>query len=102
MFVEFFGTPASTTPILSAIALKSGAPIVPAFSEPLPGGRWRFIYEPALDISTNGMDRAEAMKLITQHCTRVIERHVRRRPDIWLWMHRRWKARPVKEERSGG
>jgi KDO2-lipid IV(A) lauroyltransferase len=102
MFVDFFGTPASTTPILSAIALKSGAPIVPAFSEPLPGGRWRFIYEPALDISTNGMERAEAMQLITQKCTKVIEERVRRRPDIWLWMHRRWKARPPREERRDG
>ncbi len=102
MFVDFFGVAASTTPILSAIALKSGAPIVPAFTEPLPGGRWVLIYEPALDLSINGMDRSEAIRYITQTCTMVIEDHIRRNPEIWLWMHRRWKARPPAEEQRGG
>ena len=100
VFVDFFGVPASTTPILSAVALKSGAPIVPAFTEPLPGGRWRFIYEPAIEVRGGG-DRSETIRAITQQCTAVIERHVRRRPDLWLWMHRRWKARPP-EESAGG
>jgi KDO2-lipid IV(A) lauroyltransferase len=96
VFVDFFGVPASTTPILSAIALKTGAPIVPAFSVPLPRGRWRFIYDPPLQISTNGK-RAEAILRITQQCTDVIENYIRRQPEIWLWMHRRWKAQPGTE-----
>ncbi|HUX07552.1 MAG TPA: lysophospholipid acyltransferase family protein [Acidobacteriota bacterium] len=102
MFVDFFGVAASTTPILSAIALKSGAQIIPAFTKPLPGGRWRLIYEPALDLSVNGMDRSEAMRHITQTCTMVIENYIRRNPELWFWMHRRWKARPPAEEQRGG
>ena len=97
VFVNFFGVPASTTPILSAIAMKSGAPIVPAFSEPLPGGRWRFTYEPAMEIDADRNDREESIRRITQQCTALIERKIRERPDIWLWMHRRWKARPPRE-----
>ena len=100
VFVDFFGMPASTTPILSSIALKTGAPIVPAFSEPLPKGRWRFIYESALEISTNG-NRNEAIQRVTQQCTAVIERYIRKRPEIWLWMHRRWKSQPQPEEKDG-
>ena len=100
IFVDFFGVPASTTPILSAIALKTGAPIIPAFSQPLPGGRWRFLYDPPLEINTNG-NRTEAIRRITQQCTRVIERYIRKRPDIWLWMHRRWKAQPPVEKQDG-
>ena len=100
VFVDFFGVPASTTPILSAIALKSGAPIVPAFSQPLLGGRWRFIYEPAIEVSGGG-DRSEAIQTITQQCTAIIERYIRHRPDLWLWMHRRWKARPPMEATGG-
>ena len=102
VFVDFFGVPASTTPILSAIALKSGAPIVPAFSEPLPRGRWRFTYGPALEIDNDGADHSELIRRVTQQCTKLIEDHIRRRPEIWLWMHRRWKARPQEEEAPRG
>jgi KDO2-lipid IV(A) lauroyltransferase len=63
---------------------------------PLPRGRWRFIYDPPLQISTNGK-RAEAILRITQQCTDVIENYIRRQPEIWLWMHRRWKAQPGTE-----
>lgn len=96
VFVDFFGVPASTTPILSAVALKTGAPIVPAFSMPMPGGKWKFIYEPPLELGNNG-DRGEALVRVTQECTNIIERHIRERPEIWLWMHRRWKSRPEGE-----
>lgn len=100
IFVDFFGVPASTTPILSAIALKTGAPIIPAFSVPLPRGRWKFIYDPPLEISTNG-NRSEAIHRITQQCTDVIESYIRKQPEIWLWMHRRWKTQPPLEKADG-
>lgn len=101
IFVDFFGVPACTTTVVSALAVRTGAPIVPAFSLPLPGGRWRFIYEKPIEVADEG-NRQETIAELTQRCTAIIERYVRQRPDVWLWMHRRWKTQPTACETEPG
>jgi len=93
VFVPFFGRLASTTPTLALVALRTGAPIVPVFSYPDPDGRWRVVYDPAIPAESTG-DRAADVLRVTAACTAAIERRVRERPELWLWMHRRWKTRP--------
>jgi KDO2-lipid IV(A) lauroyltransferase len=44
-------------------------------------------------------DDPEAIRDVTQRCTDVLEMYVRRHPELWLWMHRRWRERP---ERAAG
>lgn len=97
IFVDFFGTPASTTPALATLALKTGAPIVPAFGIPLPDGRYRIRYLPEVTIERSG-DRKTDIHLLTQKCTRVIEDTVRNDPEYWVWVHRRWRTRPPSEK----
>jgi lauroyl/myristoyl acyltransferase len=41
------------------------------------------------------MSRGEAIGHITQEYTATLGSYVRKRPDLWLWGHRRWKTRPV-------
>lgn len=93
VFVDFFGRPASTTPTLALLALKTGAPILPVFSVPGPSGSYWSTFGPELDVPTTG-DRDADVHALTQACTRIIEEQVRARPDCWLWMHERWKTRP--------
>jgi KDO2-lipid IV(A) lauroyltransferase len=95
VYVDFFRRPAATTSALAAIALRTGAPVVPVFSLPLPDGRYRFIYERPID--PPGADTPDAIREFTQRCTDVLEMYVRRYPELWLWMHRRWRdgAPPV-------
>jgi len=100
IFVDFFGVPASTTTVVSALAAKTGAPIVPAFSLPLPGGKWKFIYETPL-VYDDGNKSKERIAEITQRCTEIIEQYVRKQPEAWLWLHRRWKTRPPEESEDG-
>ena len=98
VFVEFFGVKASTTPVASLIGLKTGAVLVPIFSHPLDDGRYRCFYEKPLDPHDfAGLDRQQAVFEMTQRCARVLEEQVRRNPQYWLWMHRRWKTRPSEE-----
>ncbi len=99
IFVDFFGRPAATTPALGLLALKTGAPIVPVFGVPLPGGRYRVTYLPEVEVAQTG-DRAADVRAITQACTAIIERQIRSRPECWLWMHKRWKTRPGRRRRS--
>jgi KDO2-lipid IV(A) lauroyltransferase len=88
-YVDFFERPAATTTAVAAIALRTGAPVVPVFALPLAGGRYRMIYEHPVEPPR--ADSPDAVREFTQRCTDVLEMYVRRRPDLWLWMHRRWR-----------
>jgi KDO2-lipid IV(A) lauroyltransferase len=89
IYVDFFERPAATTSAVAALALRTGAPVVPLFALPLGGGRYRMVYEhPVEPPSPNVPDRVQRF---TQRCTDVLEMYVRRHPDLWLWMHRRWR-----------
>lgn len=87
--VDFLGRPAATTSAVAAFALKSGAPIIPVFALPLNDGRYRLIYERPVDMPA--ADAPDAIRELTQRCTKVLEKYVRAHPDLWLWMHRRWR-----------
>jgi KDO2-lipid IV(A) lauroyltransferase len=94
--VEFFNRPAATTTALAALALRTGAPVIPVFALPLPGGRYRLIYDrPVPPPQSTG---PEAVREFTQRCTDVLEMYVRRDPHLWLWMHRRWRDEPAPAE----
>jgi KDO2-lipid IV(A) lauroyltransferase len=92
VYVDFFNRPAATTSALAALALRTGAPVVPVFALPLPGGRFRMVYEHAVDPPR--ADDEDAIREFTQRCTDVLEMYVRRYPHLWLWMHRRWRDVP--------
>ncbi|HQZ39032.1 MAG TPA: lysophospholipid acyltransferase family protein [Vicinamibacterales bacterium] len=93
IWVDFFERPAATTSTLAALALRTGAPVVPVFALPQPGGRFKFVYEPPVDPPP--ADHPDAIAEFTQRCTDVLEMYVRRHPDLWLWMHRRWRDAPT-------
>jgi KDO2-lipid IV(A) lauroyltransferase len=93
IWVNFFERPAATTSTLAALALRTGAPVIPVFALPLPGGRFKFVYENPVEPPP--ADRPDAIQDFTQRCTDVLEMYVRRHPELWLWMHRRWRDTPV-------
>ena len=87
--VDYFGRPAATTSALAALALRTGAVVIPVFALPLPGGRYRFVYEHPVEPPPP--DSPDPVLELTQRCTDVLEMYVRRHPELWLWMHRRWR-----------
>ena len=99
IYVDFFERPAATTSMLAALALRTGAPVVPVFALPLPNGRYRMVYEHAVD--PPAADTPDAIRAFTQRCTDVLEMYVRRHPALWLWMHRRWRDVPLPETTPG-
>jgi len=88
--VDFFQRPAATTAAVAALALRTGAPIMPVFALPLAGGRYRMIYEHPVE--PPAADSPDAVRELTQRCTDILEMYVRRHPELWLWMHRRWRV----------
>jgi KDO2-lipid IV(A) lauroyltransferase len=95
VFVDFFGVPASTNAGLARIALRADAPIVPVFIvREGRTARHRVHVLPILEIERTG-DPAEDVRRNTARFTAVFEQMVRRHPEHWLWMHKRWKTRPA-------
>jgi KDO2-lipid IV(A) lauroyltransferase len=96
VFVDFFGRPACTTTGPARIARKTGAAIVLGlviWEADL--GRYRLRFDPVEWIKREDPD--EEIFANTVNFTRLIETYVRRYPDQWLWVHRRWKTRPAGE-----
>jgi KDO2-lipid IV(A) lauroyltransferase len=96
VYVDFFGRPAATTSIVGSLVHRTGAAAVPVFGLPLPGGRYKFVYGAPVPPPVD--DSPQAILDFTQRCTDVIEEYVRRYPDLWLWMHRRWRDVPIRAE----
>ena len=95
VFVDFFGIPACTATGLARIALRTDAALVPGFTLWDPGlGKYRLRFDPALELIRTNDIEADVIAN-TQLFTKVIEDYVRRYPEQWLWVHRRWKTRPA-------
>jgi KDO2-lipid IV(A) lauroyltransferase len=100
VMVDFFNRPAATAPALATIALRTGAPLIPAFALPLSGGRYRMIYEHPVEAPPATSE--DPVRELTQRCTDVLEMYVRRHPDLWMWMHRRWRDDRASEAQPAG
>jgi Kdo2-lipid IVA lauroyltransferase/acyltransferase len=93
VWVDFFDRPASTTSAVASLALRTGAPLIGAFALPLPGGRFRMIYESPVELPSQ--ESGDPIRELSQRCSDVLEMYVRRHPHLWLWMHRRWRDLPA-------
>lgn len=91
VLVPFLGRPAWTTPAPAKMAIRAGSTIV--FGSCIPEGfRYRFEFHVSL-LTEAGMDPVE----LTAHINEVISRPILERPELWLWMHDRWKGTEEKE-----
>ncbi len=95
VFVPFFGTDACTASGLARVAARSGATVLPGFLLWEPAERRYVLHFGApLDIVRTGDTEADALAN-TALFTRTLEAWIRRYPEQWLWVHRRWKTRPA-------
>ena len=69
---------------------RTGAPIIPTHCEPLPGGRYRLVLHPELEIAPEATHQQ-----VAQACWDRFEPIVRRNPAPWLWMYKHWRYRPA-------
>lgn len=93
VFVDFFGMKASTPVGAAVLALKTGAAIVPSTIHLGADNKQHMEIFPELEVTSTGNEEADILTN-TQRFTNFIEQEVRKHPDQWLWMHRRWRTRP--------
>jgi len=100
VFVPFFGRPASTAAGPARLSLKTGAPIVMGFAVRRPDGRFDLQIEAPLGVAEPKAPDA-VLRLTARHVA-VLEAQVRACPELWFWLHRRWKTRPLAGGPEGG
>jgi lauroyl/myristoyl acyltransferase len=90
ILADFFGQLAWTFRSLAIISLSTGVPVIPAATWHEPDGRHVLRFEDALPILEHD-DPGEAIRANTQAYNDALEAMIRRHPEQWFWMHRRWK-----------
>lgn len=90
VFVDFMGRKAYTPTAPVGFALASGAPIIPCFVV-REKGKHKFIVEDPVELVRTD-DKEETIRLNTQKWSKVVEKYIRRYPEQWVWMHKRWKT----------
>jgi KDO2-lipid IV(A) lauroyltransferase len=89
-YVEFFGRNVSAHQGPAVFALRTGAPMRMGFMIRQNDGTYEIVFE-EIDVSDLGKYTEETMLEVTRRYTAILERYIRRYPDHWLWLHRRWK-----------
>lgn len=95
VFAPFFGVATATLTTTARLAKLSGAPVLPYYSQRLPGNEGFLIcLSPALQDFPSGDDLSDATRT-----NKVLEEQIREAPEQYLWVHKRFKTRPPGEAR---
>lgn len=96
LFVDFLGRPASVFRGAAHLAYRLKCPILIGFAVRQPDGRHRVIAtEPVYPDPT--WDEETAVRTLTEIHTQRLESMIRKTPEQYFWVHRRWKTRPPEE-----
>ena len=93
---KFFGRETGTAMGLALVHLRTEAPLITSYTYRKPDNKLVVVFEKEVSISDLGLDpqvvdRAQIISMLTQKYTDKIEQLVRRHPEQWMWIHRRWK-----------
>jgi len=92
--IDCFGLKTSVTSAHAWLNERTGAPIIPAHCEPLLDGRYRLIFHPRIERTTEMTHQQ-----IAQACWNSFEPYMQKNPAPWLWMYKHWRYLPAKPDR---
>lgn len=99
VFVPFLGRLAATAPGPALFALKTGAPVVFGACTMRRDGNYSVIYKRIKTDDIQGVSD-EHIRILTERHVNMLELFIKRYPDHWFWMHKRWKTRPPEEKKT--
>jgi len=102
LFVDYFGRPASTHIGPAVFFLRTNAPIIMTYGIRNSDGTFDVSFEEVPTSDVSGTDD-QKIRTITERHVKMLEQFVRKHPDQWLWMHKRWKhtERYLYQQREG-
>jgi Kdo2-lipid IVA lauroyltransferase/acyltransferase len=94
IFVDFFGKPACTIPVIAVLALRYNVPVIPTFIVRTGFDTHTLYIFPEVALQRTG-DARHDIAVNTAHFNQIIEEFIRQHPDQWFWIHNRWKTQPA-------
>ena len=89
--VPFMDHDATNTPGPAVMSMLSGAPIVPIFIyRDAPFVHEAECFEP-LKLPDKSLKHQDRMRAIILECNKAYEKAIRKRPELWFWLHKRWR-----------
>jgi len=95
VFVDFFGRKTSTAHGPMSFALKTDATILPTFMVRQKGPYHKASIRAPLEIEKTEDQKANIRNGL-QEFANMLESYIRKYPDQWLWVHKRWKSTPTR------
>jgi KDO2-lipid IV(A) lauroyltransferase len=95
IFVDFFGKPACTTPGLALLSAYTQSTVYPVFMMRRPDYGYTMTIQPP--IAPPPDKSKESLLEYTQTYTTIIEEMIRKHPEQWIWLHKRWRTKPPAE-----
>ena len=97
LFLPFLGKIAAVNRGPALLAVRAKAIVYPFFMERHDDATYTIVMGEGLDTMTLTGSVSERVRQVAEYYTRAVEEQVRKRPEQWFWMHRRWKTRPKDE-----
>lgn len=94
VFIPFFGIQTATITAIPQYAAIAGANVLTVNTYRKVGGRYGIEIEPVLENFPSGDDLAD-----TQRWSNWLEQSIRKQPEDYFWLHKRFKTRPEGEKR---
>lgn len=98
VFVDWMGKPASSVKSTAYIAKKSGAAVIPGFMIQKGPDTFQMILGEELEWLNCPGDMERELFINTQNQARAVQDIILQYPELWFWIHKRWKIRPEGEE----
>lgn len=100
VFLPFLGQTAAVNAGPALLAVRTRAVIWPVFL--LREGQGSYVLHVDAPLHTAGLQGSveERVAAAARHYTQAVERCVRRHPEQWFWMHKRWKTQPEEQLRG--
>jgi len=92
IFVDFFSRPACTSVGVAALAMQTGASVLPVFMIRQNDGKYKLILKPLVQIDTTD-NYENNLFTNTQRFAKIAEEVIREYPEQWFWLHQRWKTK---------
>jgi KDO2-lipid IV(A) lauroyltransferase len=97
VFVDWFGHPASTVRSSAYVARKTGCAVIPVSFYQVQTGRFEMMVGEEIQWLDHPQDREEEMRLNTEEHCKAIQRWIYEKPELWFWIHKRYKTQPDPE-----